>query len=221
MKKQWVYRRIKFAVKQSPQRWWRLLTYYFHPFYQKPKFRALPLMLADCFWVFDIYEIISNLYKTNARPLTPAEILRGREVLGDSIDWRLVMLDTRATLLTRKLGVIYVSFNTINSWGEMRDDIFVHELVHIWQYQKFGAGYIANALVAQRTSEGYNYTQCRYLDIWHEADTIHLFNAEQQADLVQDFYRIKKGLKSDWGNHTKADLDKFERFINEIRLSQS
>lgn len=221
MKKAWAYRRIKFAIHQTPTRFKRLFTYFFHPFYQKPKFRALPFMLAECFFVFDIYEIVTNLYKKNTRLLTKAEILRGGEVFGNSIDFELVMVDTRAEVMTKKLGVIYVSFNTINSWGDLRDDIFIHELVHVWQYQKFGAGYIIKALVAQRTPEGYNYTALNHVDCWHDADTIHAFNGEQQADLVQDFYRLKRGLKSDWGEHSKEDLGKFGKFIDEIRSSQT
>ena len=219
MKMQWVYRRIKFAIWQFPKRVQWLFTYYFHPFYRKPKFRAFPLMLAECFFFFDLYEIISNLYKKDARPLTKAEILRGYEIFGDSIDYQLVMIDAQAELVTKSLGVAYVSFNTINSWGKMSADILIHELVHVWQYQHFGAGYIANALVAQNTKEGYNYTDLK-LSHWHEADSIHSFNGEQQGDLVRDYYRLKTGLTSEWGGHTVKDLPKFEKFINEIRMSQ-
>ena len=217
MKRAWLIRRLAFALQSFPKRGWRLLTYYFHPFYSKPKFRALPLMLAECFFFFDVYEILTNIFKKEVRLLTPDEILRGREVFGDSIDLSLVMIDNKAQMMTQSKGIIYVSFNTINSWGHLREDIFIHELVHVWQYQHHGAGYIMKALVAQQTAAGYNYTHEN--EDWHLLDSIYAFNGEQQADLVQDFYRIKKGLKPDWGNYTQNDLPKYEKFIAEINLS--
>jgi hypothetical protein len=225
MKREWVIRRIRFAIRQYPKRLKRLFTYYFHPFYTKPKFRAFPFMLAECFFLFDIYEILSNLLKPSARQLTDKEILRGGEIFGKSIDFDVIMMDEKAHLLTRHLNVAYVGFNTINSWGKMRDDILIHELVHVWQYQHFGAGYIINALVAQRSAAGYNYTQATAYLIppestkkWYEYDSIHQLNAEQQADLVQDYYRLKKGMTAEWEKKfTTHDLDKFGKFIQEIR----
>ena len=225
MKKAWVIRRIGFAIRQYPKRLKRLFTYYFHPFYTKPKLRAFPFILAECFFLFDLYEIISNIIKPDVRLLTEEEILRGGKIFSKSIDFDIVMIDEKARLLTRHLNVAYVGFNTINSWGKMREDILIHELVHVWQYQHFGAGYIINALVAQRSAAGYNYTQATAYLVqpesstkWYEYDTIHRLNAEQQADLVQDYYRLKKGLTAEWEKKfTVRDIDKFEKFINEIR----
>ncbi len=226
MKKDWVIRRMVFAIRQYPTRLKRLFTYYSHPFYTKPKFRAFPFIFAECFFLFDMYEISSNIIKPSVRPLSKKEILRGSEIFGNSIDFDLVMIDEKAQLLTKQLNVAYVGFNTINSWGKLREDILIHELVHIWQYQHFGAGYIINALVAQKSEAGYNYTKAtHYLTPpegakWYDYDTIHQLNGEQQADLVQDYYRLKKGFKAEWEvTFTGRDLDKFEKFIEEIRFS--
>ena len=218
MKKAWIQRRIKFAFQSFPKRLSRLLTYFYHPFYVGDKFRSLPLLLADCLFVFDIYEIMTNLYKPNVRNLTEREIELGVQIFGQSIDYQLVTMDEKAELMTKKLGVIYVSFNTINSWGKMRDDILIHELVHVWQNQHFGAGYIANALVAQRSKEGYNYA---FTEGWHEEKSLLNFNAEQQGDLVQDYFRLKNGLKADWGKMRENDLDKYEKFIVEMIATTS
>ena len=225
MKKDWVIRRLDFALQQYPKRLKRLFTYYFHPFYTKPKLRAFPFILAECFFLFDMYEIFTNIIKPSVRLLTEKEILRGGEIFGKSIDFNIVMIDEKAHLLTKHLNVAYVGFNTINSWGKIRKDILIHELVHVWQYQHFGAGYIINALVAQQSVAGYNYTKpTAYLiqpasaTKWYEYDTIHQLNAEQQADLVQDYYRLKKGMSAEWEKKfTVWDIDKFEKFINEIK----
>lgn len=224
MKAVWLRRRLCFVIRQYPKRLRRLFLYYFHPFYVKPKWRAFPFILAECFLLFDLYEIISNLTKSSVRLLSEEEILRGESIFGKSIDLGVIMMDEKAQFLTRHLSVAYVGFNTINSWGKLRDDIFVHELVHIWQYQQFGAGYIANALVAQRSNAGYDYTQAvSYLPLsvakhWAQCESIHCFTAEQQADLVQDYFRLKQGLKPEWETgFVQADLIKYQKFIDEIR----
>ena len=215
MKTAWVIRRLLFTIRIYPKRVARLFTYYFHPFYVKPKFRAFPFMLAECLLIFDIYEILSNVFKKNIRPLTDAEILRGSEIFGKSINFQLVMIDDKAQYVVRDKVIAYVSFNTINSHGALPPDIFIHELVHVWQYQNFGAGYIMQALWAQRTKACYNYA---YTEGWSDIKSIHQFNAEQQGDLVQDYYRLKTGLRAQWEYHfTMRDLGKYGRFIDEIK----
>ncbi len=221
MKTAWVIRRLLFMIRIYPKRVARLFTYYFHPFYVKPKFRAFPFMLAECLLIFDIYEILSNVFKKNIRPLTDAEILRGSQIFGKSIDFQLIMIDDKARYVVRDKIIAYVSFNTINSHGALPPDIFIHELVHIWQYQNFGAGYIMQALWAQRTEAGYDYTYVTANEVrqegWSDLKSIHQFNGEQQGDLVQDYYRLKTGLKAQWERRfTMKDLGKYERFIAEI-----
>ncbi len=146
--------------------------------------------------------------------MTEREILRGYAIFGDSIDYQLVRMDERAKYLTRSMGVIYVSGNTINSWGAMPDDILIHELVHVWQYQKFGAGYISCALKAQGSTSGYKYAD---REDWHQKPSILNFNAEQQGDLVQDYFRMINGARANWGHVTKADLPFMEKYIAELR----
>jgi hypothetical protein len=218
VKNKWLTRRILYGLTQTPLRIVRLFTYFFHSFYNPlyggSRWRAMPLLLADVFFVFDIYEITTNMYKKNTRVLTQAEILRGLEIFGNSIDFQLVMIDESAEILTRRLNVIYVSANTINACDCFPDDILIHELVHVWQYQNFGAGYIASALKAQNTAAGYNYTHDPH---WYQKSFILHFNAEQQGDLVQDYYRIKNGLKPDWGNASMKDLALYERYIAQLK----
>ena len=224
-KKQWLKKRLIFAIWQLPKRVIRLFTYPFSPFYFPEnggsRFRTFPLLLIDIFFIFDIYEIATNLYKKSARPLTQREILRGGEIFGNSIDFQLVMIDTQAEMLTKRLGVLYVSANTINSWGRFSDDYLIHELVHIWQYQHFGAGYVACALKAQSSPSGYNYTHIVHKDVytegWFQKPSFLNFNAEQQGDLVQDYFKIKNGLKPEWCDFDKSLASKYERYILEIR----
>jgi hypothetical protein len=214
----YIFLRIVFALKQTPARLFRLFSYIFNPFYHWKNggslVRTFPILLADSFFILDFYEIFMGIYKNNTRPLTEREILRGKEVFDDSIDYQAIRLDERAKWMTLSQGVIYVSGNTINSWGKMSDDVLIHELVHVWQYQKFGAGYITCALKAQKSKSGYNYADT---EGWHLKPSILNFNAEQQGDLVQDYFRIKNGASAEWTSCKKQDLVLYEKFIMEMR----
>ncbi len=217
MKIRWLFRRILFVFKQTPKRVWLLLTFNNHRFYKiyppSVKRQIFSLLLADLFFFFDIFEIFTNLFSPNSRLLTATEIQRGREMFGNAIDFKLVMYDKRSIPVRRGMAHAYVTFNTINSWRPVRADIFVHELTHVWQYQQFGAGYIAAALAAQRTAAGYNYT---YTEGWYQGSFFDL-NAEQQADFIQDLYLKRKGFYPQWflQNHViESSVDK--RFLEEM-----
>jgi hypothetical protein len=212
-----IINRLQYALLNFPKRVYRLFFYFTMPFYQRQAghslVRSFPLMLLDVVFFFDLYEIISNKIKHNSRPLSADEIEKGRSIFGNTLDYARIRLDEKATIVTKDKGIIYVGFNTINSWGALREDIFIHELVHVWQYQKFGAGYISNALKAQVSKEGYNYA---YNKGWETSRSIHDFNAEQQADLVQDYYRLKKGFSAQWKLEHNVQISDYQRFIDEI-----
>jgi hypothetical protein len=214
----WILLRISYAIKNTLLRLIRLLTFYVLPFYHRNKghslFRSWVLLLLDVLFFFDVYEIISNTIKHKTRPLTNEEITTAKTIFGSSLQYNLIRIDDEARIMTKDKGIIYVGFNTINSWGAIREDIFIHELVHVWQYQHFGAGYITNALKAQVSEAGYNYA---YTEGWYKKKTIHDFNAEQQADLVQDFYRLKNGFSAQWQLEKGVQLTDYQHFIDEIR----
>jgi hypothetical protein len=213
----WILHRIQFAFFNFPKRLFRLFFYFTMPFYKRQAghslVRSFPLLLLDVIFFFDIYEIFSSKIKHNTRKLTEEEIEKGKTIFGETLNFDIIKIDEKATIVTKDKGIIYVGFNTINSWGPLREDIFIHELVHVWQYQKFGAGYISNALKAQVSKEGYNYA---YNIGWEKSNSIHDFNAEQQADLVQDYYRLKKGFSAQWKLEKSIQLVHYQKFINEI-----
>jgi hypothetical protein len=213
----WILQRVQYALMNFPKRLFRLFFYFTMPFYKRQAghslVRSFPLLLLDVVFFFDMYEIISNNIKHNTRPLTDDEIEKAKTIFGDKLNYKLIRIDEKATIMTKDKGIIYVGFNTINSWGALREDIFIHELVHVWQYQKFGAGYISNALKAQTSKEGYNYA---YNKGWEKRASIHDFNAEQQADIVQDYYRLKKGFGAQWKLEKSVKLSDYQRFVDEI-----
>jgi hypothetical protein len=177
----------------------------------KTRFIDFMFVIADLLFVFDVYELIAGFSKPSIRSLTPAERRMARTVFGENMDYDLVLLDEKARIATRDKGIAYVSANTINSWGGLSNAIFIHELVHVWQYQRFGAVYIPRALRAQQ-EEGYNYGGLEKL---LEEPNFYNYNPEQQADMIADYYRLMNDKRPYWGDaHSKDVLTYWEIIKN-------
>lgn len=173
-------------------------------------------LVIEIMGVFDLYDYISSIVK-NARPLTERELGIARSIFGNHLAYDRIRIDERAYWGPRKGNFCYVSCYTINSWGAMPDSILIHELVHVWQYQHLGAVYIPRALAAQFTEEGYNYGGIDALKKAIQADKKLLhFNYEQQADIIEDYYRILIGMFPSWGNGTENDLDVYAYFAAQL-----
>ena len=181
---------------------------------------GLVTLMLDCFGIGEIYEVISDFTKYNTRALEDWEIEMAKSVFGDTINYKRVRIDEYAIAGPRQMNLCYVSFYTINSWGQMQNSTLLHEMTHIWQYEKMGAIYIPLALNAQYSNMGYNYGGVKALQIYaDEGKTIHDFNLEQQGDIVSDYFRLKKGYRPQWGNGNLSDLNLYEHFIDQIRGS--
>ena len=62
-------------------------------------------------------------------------------------------------------------------------------MVHIWQYQLFGAVYIYFAWKAQISKEGYDYGKAQALVAGvKNSKLFYEFNFEQQAEIIQDYF---------------------------------
>ncbi|MCB0643159.1 MAG: hypothetical protein KDC44_16035 [Phaeodactylibacter sp.] len=178
------------------------------------------LLVSDLLGLPLLYETFLDWVKWSTRPLNEVELRIGRWVFGDSINWPLVRLDERAYVGCRRYQFAYVSFNTINSWGGMPPPIFVHELVHVWQYQHLGAVYLSRALLAQRTPMGYNYGGVSMLrDFRKRAKTLLDFNYEQQADIIADYYRLASGRGPQWGTGGQSDLPLYQAYVLDLERS--
>ncbi len=182
--------------------WWILLLFYG----------------IDCIGMSEIYEIVIDLGKLGTRPLTNREIALAKPIFGDAINYERVRIDERAWLGPKQQRFCYVSFNIINSWGKMPDNILIHELVHVWQYQNLGAIYIPKAMQAQFSKVGYNYGGINKLKAaLQEHKTFLDFNFEQQGDIVSDYFLLKIGRRPQWGNADICDLPVYEYFVDQLR----
>jgi hypothetical protein len=193
------------AIRPWSAAWWRSLA---TPAAWRAVGRWLGYRLVDLLEIAavgEIYETLVDLVKVNTRRLTEAEIRDASTVFGSSLNLRLVRIDKRALVGPARTKRDYTSFHTINCWGESRRDVLIHELTHVWQYERAGAIYMPQALHAQFRGGGYDYGGRAGLRATDRgfAD----FNREQQAQIVQDFFRLRR-------NH--PDIEVYASFVQEV-----
>lgn len=152
------------------------------------------LLLADCLGVPEILLWLNRACKPGTRPLCARERALAETVFGKNLPYDRIRIDERSHIGCRHYRFAYVGFTCINSWGALRDPHFIHELVHIWQYEQVGSAYIPRALHAQRSKAGYHYGGPEALQAALEAgkDLRH-FNYEQQGDIVADYFCLLHG----------------------------
>ena len=211
-------RRLRLTYAWAPRRWHRLRTLL--------RTARSPRAALDCCFAaldltgfFDLYEGLTNALFPSTRPLTPGELLVLRPVFKDSVPYDLIRVDERAYLGPSWARFFYVSFHTINAWGRMSDPTLVHEVVHVWQYTHRGAAYIPRALYAQTTPAGYNYGGLEELERHNRLED---FNYEQQADIIEDFYRLTHGYPAQWVPGRGAEvLPAFYPYVGELTNRKS
>jgi len=196
--------KIFYYLRELPIRVRRLWSHIKFPFYRAaandfpPKsilewFTDAGFYIMDILAMPEVYETVFSIIKRTTRPLTIQEKAMATSIFGASIRYELVKVDTGARFGTRKIALAYVSFNTINYLRQIDKAIFIHEMVHIWQFQQFGSIYIARAIKAQRSKEGYDYGGVANLyQVMLKGGSLLDFNFEQQADIIEDYYRIKE-----------------------------
>lgn len=170
--------------------------------------------VADRMLVPQLLIRLNQLFKPQTRRMTERKIALARTVFGAAIDYSKVRLDERAMIGCRRYRFAYVGFQVINSWGALSDPLLIHELVHVWQYQRLGSVYIPRALWAQRTPEGYNYGGVNGLrQALARGKNLLDFNYEQQGDIVADFFCLRTQRQPRWCAPDPAALPVFERII--------
>ncbi|MCC6727698.1 MAG: hypothetical protein IT258_24545 [Saprospiraceae bacterium] len=221
-----MFSRLVRALALLPIRLFRFFKHIFHGLkaLAKGRFMLHKWWMDAVFLSFDlaalpeIYETLADFFKWNTRPLNPAERKLAESVFGDALDLDAICFDDRARIGCKKRNIAYVSFFTVNCWGRIQAATFIHELVHVWQYQKMGAAYMTKALRAQRSKAGYNYGGIAELRMAMEKKgKLTDFNLEQQADIVADYYLIREGYRPTWGKGGELDLPVYLYFMAQIR----
>lgn len=121
-----------------------------------------------------------------ARPLTEAERALAEPVFEKSVDLFRVTVRAPARGLVGISGRAFVIEDAIfvpAGFLPLAPAVLIHELVHVWQHQHGGHGYIADSLHAQLLGEGYSLTRAAA-----EGRPWHALNCEQQATLIEEAY---------------------------------
>ena len=187
--------------------------------WQAPNRNWLDLIFAglDYLGATDLYEATITYFAPSLRPLSTRELALLKPYFGNSVPYDLIRIDERAHIGPRTGRFCYVSFHTINSWGRMSDATLVHEVVHIWQYTHRGAAYVPRALRAQRSEMKYNYGGLAALDESYELED---FNYEQQADIIEDAFRLANGYQAQWVPGRGAEvLPYYQSYLAELRAA--
>lgn len=151
------------------------------------------------------------------RRLTAGERALGQRIFGNTIKWHQVRISNGAGVgdsIFTNAGIgqdtIHVTKRHYHKTRSIPDLLLVHELVHVWQATNHGLtgwGYKANSLVHQGYHESKSWVKCKLgfscgpgrngaytynrklLGVvgWHH------FSVEEQAQIVEDWYRRFRG----------------------------
>ena len=137
------------------------------------------------------------------RPLTAGELDAARGVFGDAIAWERVHIyprgftpfQPRNTAVTPLGAVHFRRADFLPDYSTKWSDMawLIHELVHVWQYQT-GVRVILRGLVERRYEYG-------ALDA---AKPLVRYGIEQQAAIVEDWFRRTRGVGSHRGSGSEA-----------------
>ena len=145
------------------------------------------------------------------------ELKMASDVFGKSMPLKLIGIDPGSILINRFQAYAYVTLHTINHRKRLLPQTFIHELVHIWQYRKHGAIYMSECIWAQHWGGGYNYGGILPLKNNADKKGLAAFNYEQQAEIVEDYFRLKNDLPLQW-SAWDVEIEKvLEKYILQLR----
>ncbi len=203
----------------------RIRRFIFHITFQKTAYNIkatgfidwtneLFFYMIDLILLPEIYENIVSIFKSDYRFLSEEEKKITRKYFGDSIKVDFVRINSQMSKRIGRKVYAYVTLNTINYNQDITKPIFLHEMVHIWQYQRFGSMYIYRALKAQYSNEKYDYggLEKLYSAMINHRQFID-FNFEQQGAIVEDYVRLSEHPDSFRSPLVKAS---YEYYISQL-----
>jgi hypothetical protein len=215
-------RRFLEFILSWPLRWWRLLLWLFWIHSPRGKnvflrwLAGLLLLVADLTPTALLYETILDAFKKHTRALNANEIEVIRSVFGNRFPVGLISLDNASWPARKKKTLAYTSFHSVNFDTDLPLCILVHEIVHIHQYLQGGSVYISEAIWAQHWGGGYNYGGLEPLLKYSQGKGLSSFNFEQQADIIEDYYRWRNGMPMQWTSNLPGVGGVLEKYRNEV-----
>lgn len=156
--------------------------------------------IGAALWLFGLWYFV----RPSARRLTEGELTAAREVFGDAIDWDRVHVHARGFTPFQPSGMAVSPLGAVHfgradhlpdfsvSWDKMA--WLIHELAHVWQYQT-GVRVILRGLWERRYEYG----------VLDPARPLHRYGIEQQAAIVEDWFRQTRGVPPHRGSGSAAD----------------
>ncbi len=206
-----------------PERVFRFIKWllWLTPFYGKHKFLrwlcGLFLLAVDITPIPFLIECILDTVKIKTRPLNENEKVLIRSVFHSGLPLHLITLDPTSLIAKSKKLIGYVTFHTVNFDKIIPSNSFIHELVHIWQYRKYGSVYISESIWAQKWGGGYDYGGLEPLKQYCNTPGLRAFNFEQQANIIEEYYRWKNNLPLQWVQPDPELGELLEKYVKEVR----
>jgi len=97
--------------------------------------------------------------------------------------------------------------------GESKSN-FVHEFVHVWQYYHGITKLSALYLMVRYRSD---YANLAYQYDLSDNDDLTDYNIEQQAAIIEDFWRIKNGLSPSKNTGSDRSLSTYAKFVEQVQ----
>lgn len=144
-------------------------------------------LLLDLVGIPEILQVFHEIVNWSTRSLSPKEKWNIDLVFKDSLNLDRIRINANDFLISKNLRIAFVTFHTIHYFGSISQSLLIHEIVHVWQYEKFGSAYIIRALLAQRSVEGYDYGGLKGLTKEHLLD----YNFEQMAEIIRHAYDLR------------------------------
>jgi hypothetical protein len=185
----------------------------------------------------------------SVRGLTTYEARQVEKMFGSSLDPNTVRFNFTMGLQTSRAGALVMG-NTINvdpsdrrwgfvpgttlpadptSHGEYNEVLLAHEMTHVWSYQHRGSLYAVDSLTNQAAAISAGGDRNGAYGYVPNRASIHDFNEEQRAMVVQDYRNaqaaVASGATKVWlaGQATYADpnhaLSTLQHYIDELRAA--
>jgi hypothetical protein len=141
------------------------------------------------------------------RPLTPGEVALAQQVFGNTIDYNKVKVYNGAPkvggiipLKKKNLGAISPGGNIylvsdscqqpdLSKCSPATRGLFIHEMTHVWQHQQGRS--VNNEAIMLFLRSGFEYDHAYAYDL-DKVKKFHHLNLEQQAHLVEDFFKLRE-----------------------------
>ena len=160
---------------------------------------------------------------THTTPLTAAERLMIEEVLGLNAmryqDVRVAEGGLMDWIFRWNGNLAFTTWHTVNFPRNGRHTrhnhpILIHELMHVYQYERVGSRYLGEAIymLIKTRRDCYSYGGVKGLNLDRQNGKCYKeYNREQQAQIVQDYFARQQA---------DQDVTAYEPFLLEVRAGQ-